>query len=63
VLHLINACTHHYWRFRNGARELLDAQLEVSSFRNILLTIYPKLSQTDKDYLTRISFIISEEKK
>ena len=58
--HLVNASTHHYWRFRNGARELLDAQLNESSFRKIIKTIYPKLSQSEKEYLGRIGFKISE---
>lgn len=61
VHHLVNANTHHYWRFRNGARDLLDAQLNESSFRKLLVTIYPKLDQAEKDYLKRIEFNISEE--
>ncbi len=58
--HLVNASTHHYWRFRNGARDLLEAQMNDSSFRKMIRTAYPKLSVAEKEYLSRIGFNISE---
>ncbi len=61
--HLVNACTHHFWRFRNGARELLDAQMNDSSFRKIINSVYSTMSQSEKEYLVRIGFNISEAKK
>ncbi|EDM44022.1 aminopeptidase [unidentified eubacterium SCB49] len=63
VHYLINACTHHYWRFRNGARDLLDEKLKESSFRKTIQTIYGDLNEAEKEYLVRIGFNISVEKK
>ena len=52
---LVNACTHHNWRFRNMAREMLKELLVDEKYRNQLESLAGSFSEKEKNYLDRIS--------
>jgi len=51
---LVEASTHHYWRFRDYARELLHTVLQNPNTQEILTNVLPKLSAEELAYLERI---------
>lgn len=53
IINLVEACTHHYWRFRDAARGLLDAQMEKGNTRDRLVRLAPNFSVAEKAYLKR----------
>lgn len=56
---LIQAATHHYWRFRDAARNMLTAVLEERSWQKKVRDIYSSLSADERAYLKRIGFSAS----
>jgi len=50
---LVNACVHHYWRFRDAARELLKAQIGREGVQDRVLAMYADFSTEEKAYLKR----------
>jgi aminopeptidase N len=52
---LVNACTHHNWRFRNMAREMLNELLMDEKYRNQLEALNDSFSEKEKNYLNRIA--------
>lgn len=54
ITHLINACTHSYWRFRNVARNLLQLKLENTKNKEWILTNFNRFSEKEKQYLKGI---------
>ncbi|GEQ86604.1 aminopeptidase [Patiriisocius marinistellae] len=58
---LVNASTHHYWRFRDSARTLLTEVLKEEKYSNKVKEIYSQFSDTEKEYLERIGFKASEK--
>ncbi len=54
VLHnLINACTHHYWRFRDAARAMLGDFVTEEENQNRVLQLMNDLNEKEKSYLKR----------
>jgi len=53
VKNLVNACTHHYWRFRNTARNILDEFVKNPSNKEKVLSQYGNFSDAEKAYLKR----------
>jgi aminopeptidase N len=51
LTNLIDASTHHYWRFRNYARELLDNQLEKPEIRKWTEENLESFSEAEQRYL------------
>ncbi len=51
---LVNACTHHYWRFRDGARAMLAEYMKLDSQRNRILGMMDGFSEKEKAYLKRV---------
>ncbi|MCH9659758.1 MAG: M1 family metallopeptidase [Bacteroidetes bacterium] len=55
VLHnLVNGSTHHYWRFRNFCRSLLNEVLKNPETKKALLLAKKGYSVKEKEYLDRI---------
>ena len=52
---LVNACTHHNWRFHNMAREMLNELLMDEKYRNQLEALNDSFSEKEKNYLNRIA--------
>ncbi|MEM7086788.1 MAG: M1 family aminopeptidase [Bacteroidota bacterium] len=52
--HLVNACTHHNWRFRNTAREMLKNLLAEEKYVDQLKPLMNSFSEKEKNYLNRI---------
>ena len=50
---LVNACTHHYWRFREAARALLDVLMEDANNRSKVLAMAATSSNNELAYLQR----------
>lgn len=53
IKNLVNACTHHYWRFRDGAREMLDNFMNEEAKKEKVLALFGSYSDTEKAYLKR----------
>lgn len=51
LINLIKATNHHSWQFRNFARDLFDAQLEVKDQRNEIESMAKQLNSSDLRYL------------
>lgn len=51
LINLIKATNHHSWQFRNFARYLLDAQLEINDQRNEIESMAKQLNSSDLRYL------------
>ena len=50
---LVNACTHHYWRFREAARALLDVLMEDANNRSKVLAMAATYGNKELAYLQR----------
>lgn len=50
---LVNACSHHYWRFRDAARKLLDEYLKDESHQLRLKKLMNEMEANDQAYLQR----------
>ena len=50
---LVNACTHHYWRFRDAARNLLDAYMSDASQKLLITSMLSDYSEQELEYLKR----------
>lgn len=50
---LVNACTHHYWRFRDAARNMLDDYVLDEGHRKRVLGVVESLNDQEKSYLKR----------
>lgn len=50
---LLHACTHHQWRFRDFARELLDEALKDEQKRTYLVGNRSKYPEKQQEYLDR----------
>ncbi|MFT7073553.1 M1 family metallopeptidase [Patiriisocius sp. Uisw_017] len=55
---LVNACTHHFWRFRDSSRAILEAVIKNGNYSKIIKKGYLQFSASEKEYLTRIKFEI-----
>ena len=53
VKNLVNACTHHYWRFRDAARKLLDEFIETEANKEKVLGLFSSYSEAEKAYIQR----------
>ncbi len=58
---LVNASTHHYWRFRDSARSLLTEVLKEEKYQSKIKKLYLEFSEAEKEYLTRVGFKVSEK--
>lgn len=52
---LVEACTHHSWRFRESTRTLLNQLLTQDSMKELLDSIKPSLNEKELAYLKRVS--------
>ncbi|MEZ4859568.1 MAG: M1 family metallopeptidase [Flavobacteriaceae bacterium] len=50
---LVNACTHHYWRFRDSSRKLLDDFIKSEANMELVLGLFSSYSEAEKAYLQR----------
>lgn len=50
---LVNACIHHNWRFRSGARALLDTVLSNPNLKSQLASMLPSLSAAEQSFLNK----------
>ena len=57
---VLQACTHHYWRFRDVARKQLDVILQSASLRSFVKEAAEKASPAEISYLERIGFSIKQ---
>ncbi len=48
---LVNACSHHYWRFRDAARKVLDEYLKDDLHEKRLKELMGQLGEIEKQYL------------
>ncbi|MEZ4795507.1 MAG: M1 family metallopeptidase [Flavobacteriaceae bacterium] len=48
IQNLINACTHHYWRFRDAARAMLDNFMEEEGNKAQVLALFSSYSEKEK---------------
>lgn len=53
IKNLVNACTHHYWKFRDGAREMLQTFMENEKNLELVLANYSTYTEKEKAYLKR----------
>jgi len=49
--HLIDACVHHNWRFRNSSRELFDLLLEDAEAREMIKNLLDELPERQKEWV------------
>ncbi|MDC8004906.1 M1 family metallopeptidase [Aureisphaera galaxeae] len=54
IKNLVNGCTHHYWRFRDYCRELLDELLKSEELKQYLQSKKDSFSDREKAYLERV---------
>ncbi len=52
---LVEACTHHTWRFRESARRLLTELIKEERIKEIMESVKPLLSEKELAYLKRIN--------
>ena len=50
IKNLVNASTHHYWRFRNAAREMLDDFMNEDAKKEKVLALFSSYSEKEKRY-------------
>jgi aminopeptidase N len=50
---LVNACSHHYWRFRDAARKGLDEYLQDESHVQRMKELMMQMNEQDKMFLQR----------
>lgn len=48
---LVNACSHHYWRFRDAARSVLEEYLKEEPHVTKLKALMLDMNETDQGYL------------
>ncbi|MEZ4779124.1 MAG: M1 family metallopeptidase [Flavobacteriaceae bacterium] len=53
IKNLVNACTHHYWKFRDGARNMLATFMEEERTMELVLEQYNSFTEKEKAYLKR----------
>lgn len=51
---LIEACQHHYWRFRNSSRTILNGLIEDETYRDQLVLLGKELDATSSKFLNRM---------
>ncbi len=51
---LVEACTHHNWRFRENSRRLLKQLVKEERIKDIMTSVKPLLSEKELAYLKRI---------
>ena len=52
---LVEACTHHNWRFRENARNLLNQLVKEDRIKDIMDSVRPLLSKKELAYLERVN--------
>lgn len=52
---LVEACTHHNWRFRESSRNLLNQLIKEDRIKDIMESVRPLLSKKELGYLKRIN--------
>ena len=50
---LVESCSHHVWHFKKSAREILNAFLQSEGNTARIKSLYPLLSQEEKQYLEK----------
>ncbi|WP_437395329.1 M1 family metallopeptidase [Flagellimonas lutimaris] len=50
---LVESCSHHVWHFKKSAREILNAFLQSEGNTARIKSLYPLLSQQEKQYLEK----------
>ncbi len=50
---LINGCVHHYWRFRDYCRQLLDSLMEKELFKALVIERFYTYSEKERAYLNK----------
>tara|TARA_B100000795_G_scaffold263296_1_gene242249 strand:- start:21564 stop:23633 length:2070 start_codon:yes stop_codon:yes gene_type:complete len=55
---LLQATTHHYWRFRDAARKHLDTILKQESLKRVVVEAANNATPAEISYLERIGFVI-----
>jgi len=50
---LVNSCVHHNWRFRSGARQLLDSVLNEPLLKTKLAALLPMLPEAEQSFLNK----------
>jgi len=51
---LVESCSHHVWHFKKSAREILSDFLQSEGNTARIKSIYPLLSQQEKQYLEKL---------
>src|SRR6056297_50353 len=51
---LVESCSHHVWHFKKSAREILSDFLQSEGITARIKSIYPLLSQQEKQYLEKL---------
>jgi aminopeptidase N len=54
LINLIDACQHHYWRFRNSSRAILKTLLKEEDYKTQLLVIGKDLDESSSNFLNRM---------
>lgn len=54
LTNLVEACTHHTWRFRSSARNLLNEAIKNSQVKELLKEIQPSLPEKQQAYLSKL---------
>jgi aminopeptidase N len=52
---LVEACTHHTWRFRETSRKLLTELIKEERIKEIMQSVKPLLNEKELAYLERIN--------
>jgi len=53
IKNLVNASTHHYWRFRDKAREILKEFMKDEANNEKVVKLYNSFSEKEKAYIQR----------
>lgn len=53
IKNLVNASTHHYWRFRDKAREILKEFMKDEANNEKVVKLYNSFSEKEKTYIQR----------
>ncbi|MBX2826631.1 MAG: M1 family metallopeptidase [Flavobacteriaceae bacterium] len=51
---LVNGCTHHYWRFRDFCRDMLNELMETRELKQYLKSKMETFPEKEKAYLKRV---------
>ena len=54
LINLIDACQHHYWRFRKSSRAILKILLKNEDYKSQLLIIGKDLDESSSNFLNRM---------